>query len=124
MSLEHGPRPNIDRRLGPELGPPIALTLRVGTLLAVAGIGIGYVLVALGGESASGPIVELIAGGGAGAILGAGILALTLTPLVAVGVAAVVLARRGERGRALVALLAFGLLLSSLAAAALLGASS
>ena len=57
-------------RDAPALGPPVALTLRVGTLLAVAGIGVGYLLEILTGESATGSIVELLAGGGAGALIG------------------------------------------------------
>lgn len=111
-------------REAPALGPPLALTLRVGTLLAVAGIGIGYVVELLSGESSSGTVAELIGGGGAGAVIGAGFLALTLTPLVAVAVAATLLARRGERARAVAAFLTFALLLASLAAAALLGGAS
>lgn len=110
-----------DRR--PALGPPIALTLRVGTLLAVAGIGIGYLLEAITGEGAKGTVVDLLGGGGAGALIGAGFLALTLTPLAALAVAAAVLTRRGERGTALAATLAFGLLLVSLIAAAVVGAA-
>jgi len=108
----------------PPLGPPIALTLRAGTLLAVAGLAIGYVVELVTGQSARGNVIELIAGGGAGAFIGAGFVALTLTPLVALGVASVVLLRRGERSRGLVALLAFGLLLASLAAGAIVGGSS
>ncbi|HEX5041058.1 MAG TPA: DUF1634 domain-containing protein [Candidatus Limnocylindria bacterium] len=107
-----------------DIGPPIARTLRIGTLLAVACIGAGYVLEALTGQSATGSIIELIANGGVGALIGLGFLTLTFTPLVAVAVAAVLLAQRRERGRALAASLAFGLLLASLFAAALLGRSS
>jgi hypothetical protein len=108
----------------PALGPPIALTLRVGTLLAVAGIGVGYLLEAITGEDATGTVVDLlVGGGGAGALIGAGFLALTLTPLAALAVAATVLTRRGERGRALAATLAFALLLVSLITAAVVGAA-
>ena len=108
----------------PDIGLPIARTLRIGTLLAVVCIGAGYVLEAFTGRSASGSIVELIGDGGVGALIGVGFLALTLTPLAAVAVAAVLLARRREAGRALAASLAFGLLLASLVAAALLGGPS
>jgi len=111
-------------RDAPALGPPIAFTLRAGTLLAVAGLAVGYLIDVVTGESARGNVIELVAGGGAGAFIGAGFLALTLTPLVALAVAAAVLVRRGERGRGLVALLAFGLLLASLVAAAVVGRSS
>jgi len=108
----------------PDIGPPIARTLRIGTLLAVVCMGAGYLLEALTGQSATGSIVDLIGNGGAGALIGLGFLALTLTPLAAAAVAAALLARRRERGRALAASLAFGLLLASLVAAALLGGSS
>lgn len=107
----------------PALGPPIALTLRAGTLLAVAGIGVGYLLEAITGQDATGTVVDLIGGGGAGALIGAGFLALTLTPPAALAVAAAVLARRGERSRALAATLAFALLLVSLIAAVIVGAA-
>ena len=36
----------------------------------MAGIGVGYLLEILTGESATGSIVELLAGGGAGALIG------------------------------------------------------
>jgi hypothetical protein len=111
-------------RDAPALGPPIAFTLRIGTVLAVVGIGAGYLLEAMPGEATNGSVAALIAGGGAGALIGAGFLALTLTPLVAAAVAATLLARRGERGRAIAALLAFALLLASLIAAAVLGGTS
>ena len=112
------------QRDAPALGPPIAFTLRAGTLVAVAGLAVGYLIEVVTGESASGNVIELVSGGGAGAFIGAGFLVLTLTPLVALAVAAVVLIRRGERGRGLVAVLAFGLLLVSLVAAAVVGGSS
>ena len=109
---------------GPALGPPIALTLRAGALLAVAAIGAGYLIGAITGEAATGTIVALISGGGAGALIGVGFLTLTLTPLAALAVAVAVLARRRERNRAFAALLAFSLLLGSLVVAAVLAWSS
>jgi hypothetical protein len=85
-------------RDAPALGPPIAFTLRIGTVLAVVGIGAGYLLEGMPGEATNGSVAALIAG--------------------------TLLARRGERGRAIAALLAFALLLASLIAAAVLGGTS
>jgi hypothetical protein len=109
-----------------EIGRGIALVLRAGTMLAVAGIGAGALVVAAVGEDGPGPtaVVDMLRGGGADALIGAGILALTLTPPAALLVAAAGLARAGERSRAATAVLVLVLLLASLVAAALIGGTS
>jgi uncharacterized membrane protein len=108
------------------LGRDIARVLRVGTLLAVACIAIGYAIELASGDSGPGPIgvLALLGHGGGDAILAVGLLALTLTPLVAVTVAAVDLARAGERVRAATALGVAVLLVIALAVAAIIGGSS
>lgn len=106
----------------PRLGEWIAATLRVGTLLTMVLIGIGLAVALLTGEPARGarPLAESLAGGGADALITAGLLGLTLIPVAALGVAATAFARAGERGRLLTTLVALGLLVASLAAAATL----
>jgi hypothetical protein len=109
-----------------EIGWGIALVLRTGTILAVAAIGAGALLAVTSGAHGPGPtpVVGMLRGGGADALIGAGILALTLTPPAAVLVAATGLARAGERSRAAAAILVFVLLLASLVAATLVGGTS
>jgi hypothetical protein len=108
---------------GRGLGPAIATALRAGSLVAVIGIGAGFGLSLLDGSSAPGatPLIDAIRGGGSDALIGLGLLALTLTPPAALAVAAAVLYRAGEVRPAAVAVAALVLLLGSLALAALLG---
>ena len=100
------------------LGRGIAAVLRVGTLLAVAAIGIGYVATLLTGED-PGPqtLVHLVGGGGAPGLLGLGLLVLTLVPAVALGVAAAGFRQRGEDRRVATALAVVALLMASLVVA-------
>ena len=100
------------------LGRGIAAVLRVGTLVAMAAIGIGYVATLLGGED-PGPrsLVHLVGDGGAPALLGVGLLGLTVIPAVALGVAAAGFRQRGEDRRVATALAVLLLLLASLAVA-------
>ena len=114
MSADGGP---------PELGRRIALVLRVGTLLAMVGIGAGWVAALFIGEDAPGPtpVVDLIGGMGADALIGIGLLGLTLIPVAALVVAVPPLARSGERSRALTAVGVLVLLGASLVVAALVG---
>lgn len=108
-----------------ELGPPIGRVLRIGTLLAVAAIGVGFVAALLGDEPSPGPapLIDLIGHGGADALIGLGILALTLIPVVALSVAIPVLASAGEQSRARTAGLVLGLLGASLVVAVVIGSS-
>ncbi|HEY8171097.1 MAG TPA: DUF1634 domain-containing protein [Candidatus Limnocylindria bacterium] len=111
----------MESRAGTDLGRAIALVLRGGTILAVAGIGAGFLLAIFNdAEVGPAPLVTMLRAGGADALIGAGLLAMTLTPAAALVAAAVVLARTGERRRAIIACLVLLLLLVGLAAAALL----
>lgn len=110
----------------PELGSGIARVLRVGTLLAMAGIGVGYAAALFTGDDAPGPtpVIKLIGEWGADAVIGIGLLGLTLIPVAALIVAVPPLARAGERGRTLTAIAVLVLLAASLAVAAVIGAAS
>lgn len=100
----------------------IAGVLRLGTLVAIAAVGIGYALTLLGGaRPGSTPLVTLLQGGGGPAIVGLGLFALTLLPAVVLGVAVVGLRRAGERRLAWTALVTLLLLLASLAVAVAVG---
>ena len=100
------------------LGPGIAAVLRVGTLVAMAAIGIGYVTILLTGEDPGAqPLLRLVRDGGAPALLGLGLLGLTLIPAIALGVAAAGFRQRGEDRRVATALSVLVLLLASLAVA-------
>jgi hypothetical protein len=92
-------------------------------LLAVLGIGAGYALALAGGPADPGgtPVVEAIGRGGPDALIGVGLIALTVTPLAALAAAALVLARAGERGPAAMAAFVALLLGGSLLLAAVLG---
>ncbi len=108
---------------GPVLGRTIATVLRAGTFLAVLGIGAGYALALAGGSSDPGstPVVEAIGTGGPDALIGAGLIALTVTPLAALAAAAIIFARAGERRPAAMAGFVALLLGGSLLLAAVLG---
>lgn len=111
---------------GRDLGPGVAAVLRVGTLLAVAAVAAGLAAALLGAGPAPGPtpVLDLLAGGGADAIIAAGLLGLTLIPVAALGVALVALLGSGERSRAALTAVVLVLLASSLAVAVLIGAAS
>lgn len=110
---------------GRRLGRGVARTLRIGTLVAVTAIAAGFVA-ALQSGSGPGPtpFVTLLRLGGADALIGAGLFALTLVPFIAVAVAAVALAGAGERSRAAAAAGVLVLLAASLGIAALVGQPS
>jgi uncharacterized membrane protein len=103
------------------LGRRIATVLRGGTLVAVAAVGVGFVLSLVAPEPDPGarPLVDLIAAGGPDAFTAAGMAALTLVPVAMLAVAAVSFLRSGERGPFLTTVAVAGMLLVSLAAAAL-----
>lgn len=110
---------------GRRLGRGVARTLRTGTLVAVTAIAAGF-LAALqsGGGPGPTPLAEMTRLGGADALIGVGLLALTLIPLVALAVAAVDLVRARELRRGAVALLTLGLLLAALVSAVVIGGAS
>lgn len=107
-----------DLRGSDMLGAGIAAVLRVGTLVAMAVIAIGYVIGRVAGmEGGHRPLTEQLASGGPVAIIAAGLLGLTLLPAAVLGVAAAGFARNGEWGRMWTALAVLALLLASLVAA-------
>ncbi len=111
---------------GRDLGPGVAAALRVGTLLAVAAVAAGLIAALLGADPTPGPtpVLDLLAGGGADAIIAAGLLGLTLIPVAALGVALAAFVGSGERSRAALTAVVLVLLASSLAVAVLIGAAS
>lgn len=104
----------------------VATLLRIGTLTAVVAVGLGLAWALLTATPAATEmaVIELIARGGPDALIAIGLLALTLIPIAAVGTAAVVLARLGERRSLLVAAGVLALLVVSLVASAVIGASA
>lgn len=103
------------------LSDGIAAVLRIGTLISVGIIALGYVIGLVGGVGdGQRPLLELIGGGGPLTMLGVGLLAMTLLPVGVLAAASIGFARSGERRRMLTSVAVLGLLLASLAAAALL----
>lgn len=102
----------------------VALVFRVGTVIAMSVIAVGYgVSLAVGSERGEGSLVTQLAAGGPTAIIAAGLFALTLLPMGVVLALIVGFARSGERGRALTALGVLVLLVASLVTASLLAPS-
>lgn len=100
------------------LGAWIAAVLRVGTLLAIAGVGVGYLAILASGEDPGSPsLVDLLRDGGAPALIGIGLLGLTLIPAAVLVVAAIGFWQQGERRRVATALIVLALLLASLGTA-------
>lgn len=103
------------------LSDGIAAVLRIGTLLAVGILAIGYGIGLVGGSGdGQRPLLELVAGGGPLAMVGLGLLAMTLLPVGVLAAASIGFARRGERGRLVTSVAVLVLLLVSLATAAVL----
>lgn len=111
------------RQAGRDLGRAIASVLRAGTLTALVAAAAGFALAVVGGSAGPGPqpLVTGIRGGGPDALIALGLLALTLTPPVALAVAAHGLWRNGERRHAVTGTVVVLLLLASLAVAAFIG---
>jgi hypothetical protein len=114
------------RAPGGRLGERIAAVLRSGTLVAVAAVTAGYLLTLVGGDDGPGtrPLLEVLGGRDADALIAAGLLGLTLLPLGVVGTAAVTFGGSGERRYVVSSLVTLALLVIGLAAAALLAAPS
>lgn len=111
----------IDPRGRGLLGSGIATVLRVGTLVAMAAVAIGYLLLLASGQNpGSPPLIALIRDGGAAAIIGLGLFGLTLLPVLVLGVAVIGFRRLREDRLVVTALLALVLLLASLATAMVL----
>ena len=100
------------------LGAGIAAVLRVGTLVAIAAVGVGYLAILASGEHPGSPtLVDLLRGGGAPALIGIGLLGLTMIPAGVLAVAALGFWQQGERRRVATALVVLALLLASLGTA-------
>jgi uncharacterized membrane protein len=108
------------------LSDGIARTLRLGTIITIAFVAVGYVLALAGGEPGPGPLpmLELLGGGGSSAIIGIGLLGLTFVPVAVLGVAAVGFRMRGEHRMLTISVLVAVLLLATLAAAIVLAPPS
>lgn len=104
----------------------VAALLRIGTLAAVVAIGVGlaWALMTATPAATDMTVMELIANGGPDALIAIGLLGLTAIPIAAVGAAAVVFARLGERRSLIVAAGVLVLLVVSLVASAVIGASA
>lgn len=115
---------------GTPLGRWIAGTLRLGTLAAVLALGVGLVASILGGDAGRAgrggarPIGDVVAAGGAEAVLAGGMLTLAGLPLAVLAVTAAGFARAGERRRALTTLVVLALLAASLMAGIALAPSA
>lgn len=109
-----------------ELGPGIAAILRVGTIVAVLIIGVGFVVASMTGLPSRGgrPLTDFLTAPGPDTPIAVGLLTLTLLPLIAIGYAARVFARNGEPQRLVVTLVVIALLGASLVVAAAIGETS
>jgi hypothetical protein len=109
-----------------DLGRGIAAILRIGTVLAVLVIGIGFLVASMTGLPSRGsrPLIEYVTDSGPDSQIAVGLFALTLLPLVTLAYAARVFARDGERGPLWTTLLVLALLVASLVVAAVLGPAS
>lgn len=83
----------------PILAEGIAATLRLGTVLTVAVIAVGYLVAVVTGDPGAGavPLTDLIGSGVAPALIGIGLLGLSVLPIAMLLVAAYGFNRRGER---------------------------
>jgi hypothetical protein len=104
----------------------VAAILRGGTIIAVVAIGLGlaWAVLTAAPTSTDQTVVELIGAGGADALIAAGLLALTLVPIGALAATAWVFAVLRERRAVVVTVAVLVLLLASLAASAVLGATA
>lgn len=110
---------------GRRLGRGVARTLRIGTLVAVTAIAAGFVAALQSGPGPGPtPFVELVELGGADALIGVGMLVLTLIPVFALAIAGYELARAAEWRRVAAAAATLGLLLTALVAGVLIGRPS
>jgi uncharacterized protein DUF1634 len=105
------------------LGQGIAAILRVGTVLAVLVIGIGFVVASMTGLPSRGgrPLTEYVTRSGPDAPIAVGLLGLTLLPIIVLVYAARWFAESGERDRLVTTLVVLGLLVASLVVAVLIG---
>ena len=106
-----------------DLGRGIAAILRVGTVIAVLIIGIGFVVASMTGLPSKGarPLTDFLVATGPDTPIAAGLFTLTALPLIAIGYAARAFAADGERRQLATTLVVVALLAASLVVAAVLG---
>lgn len=105
------------------LGDGIAAVLRIGTLVSMAAVAAGYAwLLASGVEPGTRPLLDLVGAGGGGAVVGIGLLGLTLLPAGVLAVAVAGFVGHGERRRAITALIVLAMLVAGLVTAILITA--
>lgn len=93
----------------------IAAVFRIGTLVAMAIVGAGYLIAVVSGAGeGQQPLLDQLRGGGSAAVIAAGLLALTLLPVAVVIAAGIGFARSGERRSLLTAIAVLVLLLASI----------
>ena len=103
------------------LAGAVSAVMRVGTLVAMAIVAIGYGLMLITDTApGSPPIVELLLEGGAGSVIGLGLLGLTLLPVLVLAASAIGFRRLREHRLVVTTLVALLLLLASLALAVIL----
>lgn len=107
----------------PALARWVAAVLRWGTVAAVAVIATGFGWATLSGQRAGGTraVVDEIASWSGDAVTALGLLGLTLLPIVVLGAAATAFWLARERRMTAVTLIVAGLIVASLAAAAVVG---
>ncbi len=117
---------NDDGRDAGELGRGIAAILRVGTIMAVLTIGVGFIVASMTGLPSRGgrPLTDYLTVPGPDAPVAVGLFALTLLPMIAIAYAARAFARSGERHRLVMSLVVLALLGASLVVAAAVGGAS
>jgi uncharacterized membrane protein len=108
-----------------ELGEGIAAILRVGTILAVLIIGIGFLVASMTGLPSRGarPLTDYVTRTGPDTPIAIGLVGLTLLPLIVLVYAARAFARSGERERLVTTLIVIALLVASLVVSVLIGPS-
>lgn len=111
---------------GGRLGRRVATLLRTGTLVSVAIVAGGFIIALVGGGAGPGPrpVIEVMGDGGPDALIAVGLVGLTLLPLGVLAVAAMTFASQHERRYLLSSLATLGLLVASLATAAIVAGPS
>jgi hypothetical protein len=114
------------RRPERALGDGLAAILRVGTIVAVLTIAVGFIVASMTGLPSRGgrPLLNVVLGAGPDAPIAVGLLVLTFLPTVVIGFAAWHFERVGERWRAVMAVGVLLLLLAGLVLASIIGGAS
>ena len=106
-----------------ELGEGIAAILRVGTILAVLVIGIGFLVASMTGLPSRGarPLTDYVTRTGPDTPIAIGLVGLTLLPLIVLIFAARAFVRSGERDQFITTVVVIALLATSLVVLVLIG---